>query len=116
MLLGKYIFMFFFVWIASLIFAVIMEGSYLGQEEAEVLNRITAWQIISEEQSWGFWEVVGFIPKFFYGMYQLATTPYTFLKGTHMEIIYWMVWGPFIALFIYGMLMTLVGVFQRTLD
>jgi len=105
----------FFCWVflgGSLLGAV-MEASYLGEGERGILNQISFWQVIQEEQDWGFWEVAGIPYKFFQGMYSMITWDYAFINGTDWEVYKWFILGPLLTAFVYGIIMTLVGVFTR---
>jgi len=105
----------FFCWVflgGSLLGAII-EESYLGGGEQSVLNQIAFWQVIQEEQSWGVWEVAGIPYQFFKGMFNMITWNFAFIQGTDWEIYKWFILGPFITAFVYGMIMTLVGIFTR---
>lgn len=116
MLSAKWIAFFIFIGLVGSLFGAIVEGAYLGEGQRGVLNQLSVWQKIQEEQSWGFWEVVGVIPGFFAGLFNLMTFNYAFIQGTEWELYRWIIFGPLIGLFVYGLVMTLAGLFSRNVS
>jgi len=116
MLPAKYVAFLIFVWLGGSMLGAVMEGAYLGEGEGGVLNQIAFWQTISEEQDWGFWEVIGSVPGFFQGMFDMLTLKFAFIQGTDWELYRWFVIAPFVGLFVYGAIMTLAGIFSRNVS
>jgi len=113
MLPAKYIAFITYVWLVGSIFGAIIEGAYLGQSQEGVLNRMAFWQKITEEQDWGFWEVVGAPAGLFDALFDMLSFKFAFIPGTDWELYSWIVGGPIVALFVYGLIMTVIGIFQR---
>jgi len=113
MLSAKWIAFFTFVWLGGAFLGAIIEGAYIGEGERSVLNQLAVWQKIQEEQDWGFWEVVGVVPGFFAGLFNMITFNFAFIRGSDWELYRWIIMGPLITMFVYGLIMTLAGLFSR---
>lgn len=113
MLPSKYIAFLVFVWITCSLFGAILEGSYLGSTEQGVLNQVMFWQTVTTEEDWGFLEIVGAVPGFAQGVFDMLTFRFSFLDSNEYEIVRWIAFGPIVATFVYGMIMTVIAVFQR---
>jgi len=122
MLPAKYIALLFFVFVVMAIFGAILsgaaitgeEGYLIGEGDTDPLNKILFWQTISSEEGWGFFEVVGGVLGFFQGLFDLITWNFSYLDGD-MEIFKVVVLYPLSALVVYGLIMTLVGIFQKSI-
>ena len=121
MLPAKYIALLFFLFAVMAIFGSILSGAaisgesgyLIGEGDTTPLNKIMFWQTIASEENWGFFEVVGAVPGFFQGLFDLIFWNFSYLDGD-MGIFKVIVLFPLSALVVYGLIMTLVGIFQKS--
>jgi len=116
MLPAKYIAFITYIWIVGGIFGAIIEGAYLGAGESGILDKVSFWQTISSEQNWGIWEVVGTVKDFFTGIFDMITFRFAFIPGTDWELYRVIIGAPIMGLFVFGLTMTLVGIFSKSAD
>ncbi len=105
--------MFVFTWTVAAICSVILAGSALGPEHAEVYNGLMSWSRIFSQQSFGLLEIPGAIGAFFTSMWTVLVLNFTFVQTGPYTLVLWIVWGPIIALVVYGIVTMFFGMFQR---
>jgi hypothetical protein len=114
-----------FIWLAGSIFGAVMEGHaqsgeagmLIGTQDQEtVLNRLLFWQEIQTEQTWGFFTVVGAVPGFFGALFDMFTFNFSFLQTDWGIIFRLLIFSPFIAMIVYGLIMTVISIFQAALN
>lgn len=115
MLAAKYIAFFMFVWVGGAILGAILEKAFVGEGQRSVLDDLTFWQKIQSEESWGFWEIPGAVPGFFTALFRMMTLNFNFVQGTDFELYRWFIVLPLVGLFVYGLVMTVIGIFTKDL-
>lgn len=110
----KWVAFFVFVWLSGALLGAIMDQSYIGAGEESCLNKMAFWQQIQEEEDFGVFTVIGAPVKFFTGLWEMVTFKFSFLEGTDWELYRWFVLGPLIVAFIFGAILTLMGIFKGT--
>lgn len=110
----KYIGFFVFIFVVGTVLGLVIENQQLGPEHQSTLNALMSWQEIGSEESWGFWKLVAFIPTYFGLLWNAMLWNFAFITGPWIYIK-WFIWTPLMAMFIWGIVITFVGVFQKVL-
>ncbi len=115
MLPAKYIAFFSFVWITGALMGAILEEAFIGAHEATAFKQITSWQELTEHQSWGVFSIVAAPLNFFKGLFNVLTFNFQFIQGSDWDLFRYMVLMPLSALAVYGLIMTLFGMFRKNI-
>lgn len=111
----KYIAFFVFIFVVGTILGLVIEEGSVGASEQSTLNGLLVFQNLQTEESWGFFEVVGFVPTFFASVFKASIWDFAFLTGGWVYIK-WIVWAPLAAMFVWGLVITFISIFQRVLS
>ena len=111
----KYIAFFVFIYVVGTLLGLLMEEGIMGIGEQSTLNTLLVWQQVQTEESWGFMQIVGFIPEYFQALFTASVWDFAFLTGD-WAYIKWVIWAPLMAMFAWGMVITLIGIFQKVLS
>lgn len=111
----KYIAFFVFIFVVGTILGLVIEDGTVGPDEQSILNSLMVWQQIGTEEAWGFWEIVSFVPGFFGALFDAAIWKFSFLTGGWIYIK-WLIWAPLMAMFVWGLVITFISIFQKVLS
>ena len=111
----KYIAFFVFIFVVGSVLGLVIEAGVVGPDEQSTLNTLTWGLILGEEQTWGIMEMVGFLPGFFGALFDAAIWNFSFITGGWVYIK-WLIWAPLMAMFIWGLVITFITIFQKVLS
>ena len=111
----KYIAFFVFIYVVGTILGLVIEAGVVGPGEQSTLNSLMVWQKIGTEESWGFWEIISLVPGFFGALFDAALWEFAFITGGWVYIK-WLIWAPLTAMFVWGLVITFLSIFQKTLS
>jgi len=111
----KYIAFFVFIFVVGTILGLVIEDGTIGLGEQSTLNNLMVWQQIGTEEAWGAWDIISFIPGFFASLFKAAIWDFSFLTGGWIYIK-WLVWAPLMAMFVWGLVITFISIFQKVLS
>ena len=113
----KYLTLILFVWITGAIMGAGMEGvqpGLTGGDEKTALDKIMIWKNVKFEDITATFSVVSATGGFFTGLFEIMFFQFGFLEGnTYADLFRWVVLGPLLIAVIWGVIVTLVGVFSR---
>ena len=110
----KYIALILFIWITGALMGAVIEASYIGVTEDNLLSRILIWQTISLDEPWGVFQIPGAVPGMFDALFEMMFFKFSFLEGDpYAELFRWVVLGPLIGLVVIGILFMLIAVFKE---
>jgi hypothetical protein len=113
----KYLTLLLFCWIGAAIMGATMEGKQPGLIDGEAdtaLNQVMIWKNVKFEDISDTFSVVGATGTFFSGLFNLMFFNFSFLEGnTYANLFRWIVLGPMLIAVIWGVIVTLIGVFSR---
>lgn len=109
-----------FIWVTSAILADIMAGSSpLGAHgETTQLSYLTSWIETTTEESWGLFQLPGFIMGFFGMLWNVMTfqaARETYLTGA-ASLVVWIVLAPIMVATIWGVVVVFIGMLQKALS
>ena len=110
----KYIALLVFLWVVGAIVGGVIEGSTLGVNETGVLNNLMSWSEVSTSEAWGPLKVIAALPDFFKSVFDLMTLDFAFFDG-HWELVRWLLFAPLMATVVFGLIITFIGVYQRSI-
>lgn len=113
----KYIAFIVFIWVGASILALLMEEQVLGAGEVSTLQQLTGFQQVTTEEAWGFWSIVAAAPTYLGAIWSAITLEpaNAFLTG-NLVYVKWLILGPVVAMFIWGLVLTFMGIFQKVLS
>jgi len=111
----KYIAFFVFIFVVGTILGLVIEEGVVGATEQSTLNNLMVFQKLQTEEAWGFMEVVGFVPDFFSALFRASIWDFSFITGGWIYIK-WIIWAPLMAMFVWGLVITFVSIFQKVLS
>jgi len=111
----KYIAFFTFIFVVGTILGLVMEEGVVGASEQSTLNTLLVWQQVGSEEAWGTLDIVAFVPQYFGALFKAAVWDFAFLDGQWIYIK-WIVWAPLMAMFIWGLVITFITIFQKVLS
>jgi len=125
----KYVAMIVLVWIVGSFMGAVLEDVGVpmdqpGIDEESILQRMTIFEVIGSEESWGVWDYVTFIPEFFGAVRDMLVWDFSFLPtvgeclagtGGAWCMFRWFIQAPFMAMIIYGIVVTFLSIFQKVL-
>ena len=113
----KYLSLILFVWITGALMGAAMEGNQpglTGGVEKTALDQIMIWKNVKFEDITDTFSVVSATGGFFSGLFSLMFFQFGFLEGNlYADAFRWVVLGPLLIAVIWGVIVTLVGVFSR---
>jgi len=121
----KYLSLIFFVWIAGAFMGQAMDGGQAGLlpafcpdgmtcDEKTTLDKIMVWKNVKFEDVGDTFSVVSATKDFFSGIFEMMFFKFSFLENSpYADAFRWVVLGPLLIAVIWGMVVTLVGVFSR---
>ena len=118
----KYLTLLLFVWISAAIMGATMEGQQVGivggvGDEKTALDQVMVWKNIKFEDISDTFSVVGATIGFFSGIFDLMFFKFSFLEGNlYADLLRWVVLGPMLIAVIWGVVVTLIGVFSRVVS
>ena len=92
-----------------------MEEGAVGVGEQSKLNTLLVMQQVGSEEAWGTLEIIAFIPEYFQALWSAAIWDFAFLTGVWIYIK-WIIWAPLMAMFIWGLVITFITIFQKVLS
>jgi hypothetical protein len=100
-----------FIFITATTVSLILEGSYIGEEEVDIMNQLTGYNTLEVSGS-GIFSIgkmgIGFLT---HGLPKIITWDYGFLQGK-WALLKWIVLYPISAGVVYAIGMAFVGVVQ----
>ena len=111
----KYIAFFVFIFVTGTILGLVMEEGVVAAGERSTLNTLLVWQQVGSEESWGTLDIVAFVPEYFGALYSAAIWNFAFLEGGWIYVK-WIIWAPLMAMFIWGLVITFITIFQKVLS
>lgn len=111
----KYVAFFVFIFVVGTILGLVIEEGAVGTPEQSTLNGLMVFQSLQTEESWGFMEVVGFVPNFFASLFKASIWDFSFITGGWIYIK-WLIWAPLMAMFVWGLVITFISIFQKVLS
>ena len=113
----KYMTLLLFLWIGGAIIGAAMEGvqpGLTGGAEKTALDEIMIWKNVKFEDITDTFSVVSATAGFFTGIFDIMFFNFGFLKDNmYADIFRWIVLGPLLVAIIWGVIVTLIGVFSR---
>ena len=113
----KYLSVIFFIWIVSAFMGQAMDGQNIGgiaSDEKATLDKIMLWKTVQFEDVGDTFNVVSAVPEFFVGIFEVMFFNFSFLEDNpYADAFRWIVLGPLLIAVIWGVIVTLVGVFSR---
>jgi len=111
----KYVAFYVFLFVVGSILGLVIEEGVVGAGEQSTLNSLLVWQQVGSEESWGFLDIVAFVPGFFTSLFKVAIWDFSFIDGGWVYIK-WVVWAPLMAMFLWGIVVTFISIFQKVLS
>ena len=93
-----------------------MEQSYLSSTHLATITPLTVWNSLDSQQTWGFWDIVTFVPGFFGALFNTITFNYAFLQSGVGIYFKWLVCSPIMAMMVYGISMGFIWIFRLLLS
>jgi hypothetical protein len=113
----KYLTLMLFLWIGAAIMGATMEGQQIGLVDGEAqtaLDQVMIWKNVKFEDISDTFSVVGATGTFFSGLFNLMFFNFAFLEGNvYADVFRWVVLGPVLIAVIWGVIVTVIGVFSR---
>jgi len=121
----KYLALIFFIWITGAFMGQAMDGGQPGmteltcpaeQECAEktTLDKILIWKNVKFEDVGDTFSVISATKEFFSGIFEMLFFKFSFLENNpYADAFRWIILGPLLIAVIWGMVVTLIGVFSR---
>lgn len=103
-----------FVFVVGTILGLVIEEGTLGPGQQSTLNQLLVWQQVGSEESWGILKIVAFIPAYFGALFKAAIWDFAFIDG-NWNYIKWIVWAPLMAMFVWGLVLSFMTIFQKFL-
>lgn len=110
----KYIGLLVFLWVVAAIVGGVIEGAAMSENETGVLNDLMSWSEVSTSEAWGPLKVIAALPDFFGSLFNLMTFDFAFFDG-QWELVRWVLLAPLMATVVFGLIITFVGVYQRSI-
>ena len=110
----KFIAFMVFLYVIGSILGLMMEDQTLGVTQQSTLDHLMVWQNLSSDETWGLFQIIGAIPDFFDALWHAAIWDFAFLTGPAIYIK-WFIWAPLMSMFVWGVMLTFVGIFQKAL-
>jgi len=92
-----------------------MEEGSVGPGEQSTLNTLMVWQQVGSEEAWGTLDIIAFVPEYFGALFSAAMWNFSFIDGAWIYLK-WVIWAPLMAMFVWGLVMTFVAIFQKILS
>jgi len=113
----KYIALLVFIYTIGTLLSLLYEETYLSANEIGVLDGLLVWREMEIEQPWDVFKTVGPSADFFVSIFDMLTFNYSFLSGNEYVLLLRIIlMAPIMALIVYGLIMTLIGLFSRAID
>ena len=121
----KYLSLMFFIWIVGAFMGLAMDGGQAGLltqyfpdgqvcDEKTTLDKILVWKNVKFEDVGDTFSVISATKDFFSGIFEMLFFKFSFLEDNpYADAFRWIVLGPLLIAVIWGMIVTLVGVFSR---
>jgi len=111
----KYIAFFVFLFVVGTILGLIIEQGTIGSSHQSTLNTLLLWRQVGSEESWGMLDIIAFVPNYFGALFKAAIWDFAFIQGGWIYVK-WIIWTPLMAMFVWGLVMTFVSIFQKVLS
>lgn len=113
----KYMALIVFIWVTGSLMGAVIEGTYLGADQKSTLDKLLVWKELEIDQPWDVFGIPVAAAGFFSSMFKMMTFNFAFLEGNEYgQLFRWIIIAPFAAIFIYGVIMTVIGLFSRVLS
>jgi len=112
----KYLAFFVFLFVVGTVLGLLMEDSIVGIDQQSTLSGLLIFQQVTTEENWGFANIVGAVPTYFSAVFNVLFWNFSFLEEPGLVYIKWFVWAPLMAMMVWALIMTFVGIFQRVLS
>ena len=112
----KYIAFFVFLFVVGTVLGLVIEDSTVSAGHQSTLNSLLVWQQVQSEESWGFLRIIGLIPDFFGALWSAMIWDFYFLSTGLAVYVKWFIWAPLAAMFVWGLVITFIGIFQKVLS
>jgi len=111
----KYIAFFVFIFVVGTILGLIIEQETVSSSQQSTLSTLLVWQKVESEESWGMLDIIAFVPTYFAALFKAAIWDFAFINGGWIYVK-WIIWTPLMAMFVWGLVMTFVSIFQKVLS
>lgn len=111
----KYIAFFVFIFVCGTILGLVIEEGTVAAGERGTLNTLMVWQLVGSEEAWGTLDMVAFVPQYFGALFKAAIWDFSFLTGGWLYVK-WIMWAPLMSMFVWGLTITFVSIFQKVLS
>ena len=112
----KFIAFMVWLWTVGSILGAAMEQSSLSSYHLATMTPVTVWESMSTQQTWGFWNIVTFVPTFFGSIFNMITFNFTFLQDPVGIYFKWLLCSPIIVMIVYGITMGFIWMFRLVLS
>jgi len=116
----KYIAMIVLVWVVGSFMGAVLEDvntpmDQPGIDEESILQRMSVFEVIKSEESWGTWDYLTFVPGFFGALKDMLFWNFSFLPDwddteSPWVMFRWFVQAPFLAMIVYGIVVTFITI------
>ena len=112
----KFIALLIFIWITGSLMGSVIEGSYLGEAQKGTFDSLLVWKELEIDQVWDVFKIPVAVGEFFGALYQMMAFDFSFLEGnSYGQLFRWIILGPIIGVLVYGIIITVIGLFNRVL-
>ncbi len=112
----KWILFIVFIWVTGSIMGALMENGSVGTYEKETTDKLTAMEELFLDQEWGVTSIITAPPKFFSAITDILAFKFSYLEDNYYATLFrYMVLIPITALIVYGLFMSMLGVFSRVI-
>jgi len=91
-----------------------MEDGTIGTGQQSTLNTLLFWRQFSSTESWGVLDIITHIPDYLMAVWKAAIWDFAFLEGGWIYVK-WVIWAPLMAMFVWGIILTFISLFQKVL-
>jgi len=111
----KYVAFFVFIFVCGTILGLVIEQGTVAAGQQSTLNSLLLWQQVGSEEAWGPLDIVALVPGYFAALFKAAVWDFAFLTGGWIYVK-WLVWAPLMAMFVWGLVLTFLALFQKILS
>lgn len=115
---AKYVGLLIFIWVVAALIGGVMERTYLGNDEAAILNCVLSFQAVTEDQEIGTVEIAGpwtgitRAVGWLNSVWKMVTFQFAFIHGEWI-LAKWLILAPLMGTIVFGLIMMFFGQFQR---
>lgn len=108
-----------YIWMLGMLVGVVGDGVALfieasGHEES-TFRYLLSWGMVSVDQDFGPIEFALQMPSFLAAIFNIITLNFGWMNATEAgQLVRWICLFPLVAMFVWGVIVTFFGIFQRT--